>query len=255
MNRFQISENEPSKNLRDLYLNSLSEPQNFFLESLVGSGKTWEWDNQAYAVVFENTLIEFYVAKSHSHLLLELYDEIVASAGITKIFCKSFDTQLLFAALSNHKEVSTLGFMFRRNDNKPFQKNDLISDRLGTIDDIESILKINDDFFESKDEIASYIESNNLFIFESAGEIIGCGIASIVNPGRKNIDIGMLVSPNERNLGYGAYIVSYMKDHFQMKGYRPICGCSADNVASQKTLAKAGFVSEHRILQIDLKNQ
>ena len=73
-----------------------------------------------------------------------------------------------------------------------------------------------------------------------------------VVPGRDDIDIGMVVGPEHRHRGYGSYIVAHLKSLCLSNGWRPICGCSIDNLGSQRTLERAGFASSHNLVEFHL---
>ena len=49
----------PSLRLRRAYLASLEEPQEWFLEELVGSGSVWLHEDGSYAITHHDTLVEF----------------------------------------------------------------------------------------------------------------------------------------------------------------------------------------------------
>ncbi len=241
---------EPPQSLREKYLNSLPEPQEHYLELLVSKGKTWQFEDAGYVVQSGNRLVELFVLPDHSHRLSELFNTAMLTSEAVGVLCKSYDAQLLHAALSKPANVKPGGLLFRRilNDSHPNREDVII--RPGQIGDAADVFSINDDFFESEAEIESYAASGGLFILESNGMIAGCGIGERVIENRDDVDIGMLVATNHRRKGYGTHLVSFLKHYFLKQNMTPICGCGPSNVASRRALEKAGFVSEHRILQI-----
>lgn len=245
-----LETNAPPKTLRQAYLDGLQEPQELYLERLVSAGRTWCYDQVAYAVANHGQLVEFFVAKSHVAEIGTLFDAAMMSSGATRVLCKSFDTQLLFAALSHPAEVTSVGLLFRRMANTSFLPQDALTFRSGSIDDVAAIARLDDGFFDDASEIQSYAEAGGLFVLSTLGEVVGCGIATPVVTGRPDIDVGMWVAPNHRRKGYGSHIVAYLKYHFLTRGLHPICGCDTSNLASYRALNAAGFASEHRLLQI-----
>ena len=235
MGNFQKSP-APPQALRALYLDSLPEPQGLFMETQVAYGTTWQAKDEAYAVIREDRLVELFVIESQRHRLISLFDEIMEISGASIVFCKSFDRLLLHAALSRPAQVSTFSFMFRRIVDADFQPILGLSFRMGTAADAQAILAFDDGFFHGPEEIADYANCGELVLLESTDGILGCGIAKPVIPGRPDMDIGMLVAPNHRRKGYGTHIISFLKDYCLQRGQRPICGCGADNIASQRTL-------------------
>lgn len=249
VNTFQTSSS--ASPLRALYLDSLVEPQEYFVESLVSDGTTYTNGYSAYAVVSGETLVELYATPDSTTNVAEFFQRLVNERLIKKVLCKSFDTQLLYAAFSLDAKVRTAAYLFRRISNVPLAElSDTVSFRAGNRADIDSVMRFNDDFFEDEGEVVSYLECDGFFVTEMQGEVIGCGIAAPVVKGGTDIDIGMMVSPQHRNKGIGSYTVSCLKNHYLQQGLRPICGCAASNIASKKALEKAGFVSQHRLLSI-----
>jgi len=243
---------KPPADLRNAYLDSLKEPQEHYLESQVETGQTWWIEGAAYVVVSNTHLVELYVVPAEANRLEEIFDAALAVSGATSILCKSYDTQLLYASLSKPTTIETVGLMFRRIADPSFHPRPDVSFRQSEPADVDAILDFNDDFFESGDEIQSYAALNGLFVLEKNRTTIGCGIGKPVIANRPDIDIGMLVAKEHRRNGYGGHIISFLKKHYLDQGLRPICGCSIDNIGSQKALRQAGYVSEHRILEISI---
>ena len=128
-----------------------------------------------------------------------------------------------------------------------------IKPRAATHRDLQKLLQIGPDFFDGPDEVEDYINSDGLIMYESdGGTALGAGVMKPVVPGRTDIDIGMVVHPEHRLSGHGAHIISHLKSACLTQTLRPICGCSIDNVGSQKTLERAGFASRHRVLEFRL---
>lgn len=249
MVRFEKAHYPPAA-LRADYLNSLAEPQELYLQALVETGETLLLDDYAYAVVCDGRLVEFYVAPPQADRIVEIFKAVMKVSGASTVLAKSYDTQLLFAAFADKASVHSVGLLFRRIVDKSFVPRDEVAFRQGTAADAMSIYAFNDEFFESVEEIQEYAALDGLFVLEQEGETIGCGIGKPVIEKRPDIDIGMLVSMPYRRKGYGAHIIAYLKNYYLNQGLRPICGCSIDNVGSQRALRNAGFVSEHRVLEI-----
>ncbi len=236
--------------MRNTYLDCLAAPQGLYVEHLVSTGRAWRLGDLAYAVVCDGTLVEFFVDPKETRQLVEIFDMAMRQTGASTVLCKSFDTQLMYVALSRPAHITTVGFLYRHIADPHFEPRDDVSFIAGSLSDADTIFGFNDDFFEDIQEIQDYAESGGLFLLKKAGEIIGCGIGKSVIEARPDIDIGMLVAPMHRRHGFGSHIIAFLKDHYLQQGLRPICGCSVDNIGSQRALNNAGLVSEHRLLQI-----
>lgn len=237
--------------LRAEYLRSLTEPQEYFVELMVQQGITLTCENSTYAIVHNDTLVELYSSEISSTRGVSLLHQLLDERHITTVLCKSFDTQLLNAALSRKATVSTAAYLFRRMETVPSPSIAIGTEfRKGTLEDVEAVMGFNDGFFESADELIGYFNDDGLFVLELDGEIVACGIGTSVIVGERDIDIGVLVSENHRRRGLGHIVVHAVKEHYQRLGCRPICGCSVNNLSSKRTLEKAGFISEHRLFSI-----
>ena len=123
----------------------------------------------------------------------------------------------------------------------------------GVCADIAELAELSDDFFDGPSEIAEYIAADGLTVYRRrAGALIGAGVRHRVVEAIDGVDIGMVVAPAFRGRGYGAEIVRDLKARCHDLKQRPICGCDIDNIASQRTLERAGFVSRHNLLEFTL---
>ncbi|MBU0800207.1 MAG: GNAT family N-acetyltransferase [Alphaproteobacteria bacterium] len=243
----------PALDLRRSYLDSLPEPQEFYVENCIAGARTFliRVDGQAggYAVVDgDKRLLEFFVEDSLRGEVSTLFNQVIQAAGVREVLCKSFDRALLdvCGALPATREAG--GFLYRKIVDRSFVARADITVRPAAVSDIDSLLAINDGFFDDAAEVKSYMTADaRLFLFHDADQnLVGCGIAKRVIPGRDDFDVGMFVNPAHRRKGYAGYILGYLKDYFLSQGLRPIAGCHPDNVGSQRSLQNAGFASEHR---------
>ncbi len=85
---------------RELYLDSLVEPQELFVERCVSAGRTWCFSDIASAVAHDRKLVEFFVNPNEANRVVEIFDAVTRVSDVSFVLCKSFDNQLLFAALS-----------------------------------------------------------------------------------------------------------------------------------------------------------
>ncbi len=238
---------------RKAYLDSLSEAQEFHLENLVKHGRSFlishEGNVMGYAVENEGSVIEFYLDPQKGALRAEAFKEFLKHSGSTWARCKTFDIQMMEAAESLPARKQTGGILFRKFVASKVPHDPLIVATPGTLGDMDEILAMHDGFFDSREEIQSYLNEAGLMVFRNAGEVVGCGILKRIIASRNDFDIGMVVSPEHRRKGLGSYIVERIKDHCLQLGYNPVCGCHADNIASRHALEKAGFIASHSILE------
>ena len=125
-----------------------------------------------------------------------------------------------------------------------------ITVRAATREDIASLRVLGADFFDSEAEIEAYLRADGLMLYAfRAEEPFGAGVVMRVVEGRDDFDIGVVVHPERRRRGHGAYIIGHLKAWCLERGWRPICECAFDNVASQGALRRAGFAARDRLVE------
>lgn len=242
------------ENLRDDYLKSLIEPQELYLELFVRESDVFiirEKNEQIGYFISdaEGNLYEYHILNSRRTRMDEILKLLINEFRIVKIFCKSFDTNLLSCAVDFQKKCESIGYLFREYEKKELYLNtEGISTRFAKTDDYEFIKEINEEVFESDEEIKETISNRNMILFLIKSEVIGFGIFQRTIPGYDSFDIGMLIVEKFRRKVFGSFIIQYMTDHCTQNGWRATCGCAINNLASRKTLEKAGYTTRHRML-------
>ena len=90
-------------------------------------------------------------------------------------------------------------------------------------------------------------------------ELFGCWLADkLVGAGENRefgdvqsgyTDLGVVVDPNHRGKGLATWILQQLVQQAVKKGLKPMCSTERDNIAAQKAITRAGFVSRNRIIQ------
>jgi GNAT superfamily N-acetyltransferase len=251
----------PASDLRAEYLDLLPEPQELFVERLVAAGTWWsirQGDEEiGYAVTDgDATLVEMHLAGRGARRLAAAFDVLIETCGVRRVLAKTFDATLLFAALSRPCRIETKGMLYRVIADATFKEDPKLRGRAATLDDVASLTRLGAGFFRNTAEVDDYIGSDGLMIYETRepeGVAVGAGVMKRVVADRDAVDIGMVVHPEHRRRGYGSYIIAHLKSHCLARGWRPICGCSIHNTASQRTPERAGFASRHLLLDIELQ--
>ncbi len=203
-----------------------------------------------YAVTHDAAIVEFFMIENGVKQRSEAFDLVLENSGVARALCKTFDSLMLATAATKPARTRRVGLLFRRIVDASFSSTLDVLPRVAKKNDLGVLLSINDGFFEGTSEIESYITEGGPFIYESKDkDILGCGVFKRVIPGRNAFDVGMVVAPGHRTKGTGTYIVAHLKNHCLNAGYRPVCGCSASNIASQRCLEKAGFVANHSLVE------
>lgn len=66
-------------------------------------------------------------------------------------------------------------------------------------------------------------------------------------------DLGMIVAVSERGKGLATRVLKSLRNQAGKRGLNAICSTESDNVAAQKAIYRAGFVSSNRIIQFEFE--
>ncbi len=250
---------------RNLYFDSISEPQELFLELLINPYKELNKNpSQKYLIRIkdidigycivnnEHIILEFYLIDNYIPICEEIFKLILIKLSTRKAFCKSFDNIFLKCCITYQKRLKLEGVLFRdmieKNVDLPHPNLYL---RIGESKDFTQLSLFKEGFFENDGELKVFLDSKSLFCLLIDDEIIGCGIFSRIIKNRPDFDIGMVVHPKYRRKGFGTYIINHLKNYCLENNWRPICGCAIENIGSRRTLEKAGFISKHNLIQFE----
>lgn len=240
--------------LRARNLDSLAAPQDMYSESLIRSATSYLLSSRGkisgYSIVAPSgTLLEFYASDEHANAA---FDQILRNHRISKALCKSFDKRLLELCKERMRGQRPIGLLFTSVVDEAFHVRPGFIIRAAQQSDLSRIQEIDDGFFDTAEELRSYIEQGNLQLYEKAEELVACGLVQPVIEDRPYRDLGMLVKPSRRKRGIGTYVIRHLKASCLEQGLRPICCCDVGNAASRRCLEAAGFRGSHRIIEFAL---
>jgi GNAT superfamily N-acetyltransferase len=170
--------------------------------------------------------IEFFVAPEFRAESTSLFAALLAASGATHIEAQT-NMPSIFAML------------------REFGVN-AMTERLLFQDASASKLSCQQGIFRKRDEA----DGPNLFgqkedtlskwVLEASGEIVAAGgFLTHYNP--PYADIFMAVAPHRRRQGFGSYLVQEVKKVCYEAGKKPAARCDPANIASRKSLEKAGM--------------
>jgi RimJ/RimL family protein N-acetyltransferase len=124
--------------------------------------------------------------------------------------------------------------------------------RLAVESDIERIVPHRENLFDTEAQVPEWVRCGWTYVLDEGTQLVGVGLCSPVWPGTPQRDIGVMVHPAKRGLGHGQRIVASLAEHCLRQDLVPTAGCAHDNVASQRTLLRAGFISRHSLIEFQL---
>ena len=244
------------------WLNSLTSPQDGMWEHFRENGQIWKilLDKNiiGYASIDEdNQLLQFYVTSKYLPKGENIFKAFIIENKIQSGIVGTNNLVYLSMALNNVKTLKVHTCLFRN-----FHKV-VIAEKEGILkvcqnEDLNRIV----DFCHfslgaPKEWLVSYIGElilkKEIFSFEKNNKIIGtCEVRrSTTSP--NFADIGMVVSPDFRKLGYGTFLLHKAKTMALEWGKIPICSCEKNNIGSLKAIQNCGFVSMHQLLAVTFR--
>lgn len=249
------------KKYRTDYLNSLPEFQELFIEIMINDSDYYllQIDNKEIGYVIRNNdgiLIEFYLIDKFIPEIKGLFSQVLKDLSITDIYCKSFDSLLISNCVLFSFSYSVIGVMYRDYVESTIEKDLDLKMEKANLSSVGLLLRQDDsikELFETEQQLTDFILNENVFTFYKNDEFIGCGMVIRTNLDWDYYDLGVWVNPSKRGNAFGSQIILNLREFAIENKMKTSCGCAIDNIASQKTIEKSGFVSRYKMINFKTK--
>ena len=215
-----------------------------------------------YAANEEGTLLQFYVRSEFMDREQALFDHVAGQESLTKAVVSTIDPSFLSLCLDVQRGITVHTLLYElhttvRPSHPEFDGLDL---RLLEASELDRTVELQQACLASDDDMkgwltgysAKLISREELFVLCRGDDWIGLGESRNSDTQEGVTDLGMMVAPAHRGMGWATYILARVSADCTARGRRPICSTTVDNVASQKAITRAGFISRHRILDVAL---
>jgi GNAT superfamily N-acetyltransferase len=176
---------------------------------------------------------EFYVVPQHRSRVFELFSVLLSASGAIAIETQSNDALLTVMLHTFAPRASSESVLFHDKLTSSYSPAGA-KVRRATLEDAAQVV--------SRD-----LDSDAHWIVEVEGEIAGTGDI-LFHYNRPYGDIYMKTAEPFRRRGFGSYLVQELKRICYEGVNVPAARCNTQNIASRKTLQKAGFVPCGHIL-------
>ena len=239
------------------FIDRLPYPVELHLEWLARDGRPYRLEaggeTAGHCIVADDgALVEFHLDDRFVPHAQAIFDVVAARAGIKQVWLHSFDGLCLRCCLDKGLAATVAGHCFRDFLPTPAGGAGGLVRRAAGPGDFAGLLAHADALYESEEQLRHLLANGMLHLYHEADRLVGCGYLIRVRPDRDWRDLGMWVPSALRRRGYARRIVADLKDWCLREGWRPCCGCAADNVASRRALEANGFVSRHAVLSFAL---
>lgn len=179
------------------------------------------------------TVFEFYLLPAHRARVFDFFEVLLAAGGAVQIEAQSNDPLLTVMLHTFARAVVSESILFHDRLTTAHRPPDGTV-RRATADDVHRIFP-------------HHAEPVGDWVIEVAGAVGATG-GILFHYNRPDGDIYMEVAEPFRRRGLGSYLVQELKRICYEGGSVPAARCSPDNIASRKTLQRAGFVPCGHIL-------
>jgi len=248
--------------LRDNYLRTLVAPMDGMWESVVIARAAF-WDirdhgrHAGHACLGpDNDLLRFHLAGEYRARAQEIFRWFVAAHGIRRAIAGTIEPPYLFLCLDVQTGIALHSYLFR--DNARVAAPSGLGGRIvreateGEFDVLARFYRANTDgpgdwieaFLRARLERGELVGLYDRQGVVATGECIPSGAQA------PYADLGVVVAHAYRGRGVGTAMLVHLKERCYDAGWQPICSCAAANRASKRAIEKAGFISEHRMVEV-----
>ncbi len=249
--------------LRQAYLASLAAPFDGMWEAFANMSRHREIRSAGeragyFCVNDEGQLLQFHVTAPFENAAPEIFSTVVAREEVRGAMVSTADPLFLSLCLDLHRQVEVHTYLYRdhqRGEAPPAAAAEASLDvvEAGELDEVAELQRGSLDQ-DPGDWLVGYLENliarRELYALRAQGEILGTGEARVSDSQPPFADLGVITLRRHRGRGVASHILWRLKQLCYQRRLVPICSTTADNVAARRAIAKAGFVSRHRILKV-----
>jgi GNAT superfamily N-acetyltransferase len=173
------------------------------------------------------TLFEFYVLPQYRSRVFDFFSVLLAATGAVMIEAQTNDALLSVMLHTFAENVARESILFHDKLTTSYRPRGALFRRAAS-DDAAQILQ-------------QQLDSEAKWVVEVEGTIVTTGDI-LFHYNRPYGDIYMQVAESFRKRGFGSYLVQELKRVCYEQGSIPAARCNPMNIASRKTLQKAGFI-------------
>ncbi len=260
----KVASFEEIKNLRGQYIFSLSGPLEPLIEEWIDYDANFyvlEKDNQQVAYFCVNSgqrLLQFYVIDSDVSQIQDIFSYLLSEEFFNQAWITTRDNLAVSVAMEFQRKVTVTDYLFQDSEKDLRYFGWVLTNftdtnfRIAAREDIPVIHKVTKGFHDFLHyNLEDSIADKEIFVLYKNSILLGTGVIASKNCHPPYTDVGMYVNEDYRRQNVGTYILVKLKEYCYNNGFVPICSCHRANLASKKTLEKAGFVSKDRALLVD----
>lgn len=250
--------------LRRDYLASLSAPLDGMWEVLATMGRQMEICSAGQRVGYfslndEGLVLQFHLARAFESAAIEIFAEVLSCDQVQGAMVSTADSLFMNLCLDAHKKVKVHTYLYQDDDRREAALQGEPQASLDVVEagELEAIANLHRDSLDRDpgDWLVGYLENlidrRELYALREAGEILATGEVRVSESQPPFADLGVITVRRHRGRGVASHLLGRLKQLCYDRELVPICSTTKENVAAQRAIVKAGFVSRHRILKVE----
>ena len=245
------------RDLKKIYIEQLRSPLDGMWQSFIDMATQYSLLNNGQAIGYfiindESKLLQFYV--SDTHLYESAFAYILGVLAVKGAVVSTFEDHFLSCCMDHQKSVGVNALLYQLGDEeKETTEHQPLT--LVTKDEIEEAVQFGRlAIFDNEEWLRGYykerIDRKELYGLWQGNRFIAAGECRLSDAQIGFADVGMAVMPECRTKGIATGILMQLICISIGKNLKPICSTEAGNVAAQKAISRAGFISKNRILDV-----
>lgn len=252
-----IGKNEVITLKQAFYNQAVAPLDDFWTLAIVETGEHFGiYDGKliGYYILKDQVLVQFFLEVAYQPNARAIFKKIIDEQKIKSAYTFTYHPDYLSLCLDISIKTTIDGILYEDViDVRIDQPIERLIEKKATLDDLkDAIAYTTENMAGPYDWLEVYyknlIKIKGLFLYYLEDQIIGTGEIRIMTdiPGVANV--GMTVHNAYKKQSIGLYILTQLKQKAYAADIKPICGTDLTNLASQKTIQKAGFRPYHRVL-------
>ncbi len=262
----EVMEATSADDLADLrrgYLASLTAPLDGMWEAFAAMSRQLEirsaGERAGYVSLNDaGQLLQFHVAAPFESAAAKLFATVVARDEVKGAMVSTADPLFLGLCLDVQKALRVHTFLYRDHHRGKVALEGGAEASFDVVEssELEAIAELQRDSLDQDpgDWLVGYLERligrRELYALRLEGEILGTGEARVSETQPPFVDLGVITVRRHRGRGVAPHVLGRLKQRCYERELVPICSTTVENAWARRAIAKAGFVSGHRILEV-----
>jgi hypothetical protein len=256
------------EDLRRAYLASLTAPLDGMWEVFAAMGRQLEIRTAGeragyFSLDDRGQILQFHVAAPFENAAAQFFAAVVARDDVNGAMVGTTDPLFLGLCLDVQPALRVHTFLYRDHHREDVAFDGSAETSFDVVEggELQAIAELQRDSLDQDpgDWLIGYLERligrRELYALRLDGEILGTGEARVSESQPPFVDLGVITMRRHRGRGVAPYILGRLKQLSYERKLVPICSTTVENAASRRAIAKAGFISRHRLLEVSFGNR